>query len=50
MNYDLWGPWSPTVGPNAPLFDSCAPQPMGSAESAVKAWTGAKFPARQVKY
>src|SRR6266850_274670 len=39
MNYDIWGSWSPTVGPNAPLDDSCAPSQQGSAKSAVKAWT-----------
>ena len=48
MNYDVWGSWSPTAGPNAPLYDSCAPQQEGSAQSAVKAWTGANFPANQV--
>jgi chitinase len=46
MNYDIWGPWSPTVGPNAPLEDSCAPQAarVGSASSAVQVWTKAKMP------
>jgi|SRR6266850_844906 len=44
MNYDIWGSWSPTVGPNAPLDDSCAPSQQGSAKSAVKAWTDAGFP------
>ncbi|KAJ3893612.1 glycoside hydrolase family 18 protein [Lentinula edodes] len=48
MNYDIWGSWSPTVGPNAPLNDSCAPTQDGSAVSAVKAWTSAGFPADQV--
>lgn len=48
MNYDVWGSWSSTVGPNAPLSDSCAPQQAGSAESAVKAWTGANFPANKI--
>lgn len=48
MNYDVWGSWSPTAGPNAPLYDSCAPQQEGSAQSAVKAWTGANFPANQI--
>ncbi|KAG9121581.1 hypothetical protein FRC07_002405, partial [Ceratobasidium sp. 392] len=23
MNYDIWGPWSTGVGPNAPLNDTC---------------------------
>jgi chitinase len=48
MNYDVWGPWSPSVGPNAPLDDSCAPSPQGSAKSAVKAWTGAGFPVHKI--
>ncbi|KAF9482667.1 glycoside hydrolase family 18 protein [Pholiota conissans] len=47
MNYDVWGSWSPDVGPNAPLDDSCAPVQAGSATSALKAWTDAKFPASQ---
>jgi len=49
MNYDVWGSFSSTVGPNSPLDDSCAPTKAGSAVSAVKAWTGANFPANQVK-
>ncbi|KAI0320490.1 glycoside hydrolase family 18 protein [Amylostereum chailletii] len=48
MNYDIWGSWSPTVGPNAPLDDSCAPVQDGSATSAVKTWTAAGFPADQI--
>jgi len=32
MNYDIWGSWSTSVGPNAPLDDSCAPSPQGSAK------------------
>jgi chitinase len=48
MNYDLWGSWSATVGPNAPLNDSCATTQQGSAVSAVKAWTGAGFPASKI--
>ncbi|KAI0031321.1 glycoside hydrolase family 18 protein [Vararia minispora EC-137] len=48
MNYDVWGSWSPTVGPNAPLNDSCAPVQDGSAMSAVRAWTQAGFPANQI--
>ena len=50
MNYDIWGSWSNTVGPNAPLDDSCAAVQAGSATSAVKAWTGAGFPASKVGY
>ncbi|KAJ6616460.1 glycoside hydrolase family 18 protein [Mycena sp. CBHHK59/15] len=50
MVYDVWGSWSPTVGPNAPLDDSCAAaaDQDGSAVSAVNAWTAAKFPANQI--
>lgn len=50
MNYDVWGSWSPGVGPNAPLNDSCAPPAAqrGSAVSAVAAWTAAGFPANQL--
>jgi len=48
MNYDVWGSWSPTVGPNAPLDDSCMTSQQGSAMSAVKAWTSAGFAASQV--
>jgi chitinase len=50
MNYDVWGGFSTTVGPNAPLNDSCAPasNQQGSAVSAVQAWTQAGFPADQI--
>lgn len=48
MNYDVWGSWDTTVGPNAPLNDSCASAQDGSAVSAVNAWTGANFPANKV--
>ncbi|KAF8217756.1 glycoside hydrolase [Mycena galopus ATCC 62051] len=46
MNYDVWGSWSPTVGPNAPLNDTCAlsANQDGSAVSAVNSWTNAYFP------
>ncbi|TFY66251.1 hypothetical protein EVG20_g4839 [Dentipellis fragilis] len=48
MNYDIWGSWSSSVGPNAPLNDTCAPTQEGSAVSAVAAWTKAGFPAAQI--
>jgi chitinase len=48
MDYDVWGSWSTSVGPNAPLDDSCSSTPEGSAMSAVKAWTAAGFPASQI--
>ena len=44
MNYDVWGSFSATVGPNAPLNDTCAPTHDGSAVSAVMAWSMAGFP------
>ncbi|KAI0707541.1 glycoside hydrolase superfamily [Cerioporus squamosus] len=51
MNYDRFGSWSPTAGPNAPLDDSCvanATLRQGSAVSSVKAWTDAGFPAHKL--
>ncbi|KAF5356557.1 hypothetical protein D9758_008231 [Tetrapyrgos nigripes] len=48
MNYDIWGSWSATVGPNAPLNDTCASTQAGSGVSAVNAWTAAGFPADQI--
>lgn len=46
MNYDLWGSWSSSVGPNGALNDTCAeaPNQQGSAVHAVKRWTSAGFP------
>ncbi|KAG0708627.1 glycoside hydrolase family 18 protein [Suillus ampliporus] len=50
MDYDVWGSWSSTVGPNAPLNDTCASSAnqQGSAVSAVKAWTDAGIPVNQI--
>lgn len=50
MVYDVWGSWDKTVGPNAPLNDTCAPSAYqeGSAVSAIQAWMSAKFPANQI--
>ncbi|KAF8165592.1 endochitinase [Crassisporium funariophilum] len=50
MNYDIWGPWSATVGPNAPLNDTCAASEnqAGSAVSAVQKWTKAGIPLSQL--
>jgi chitinase len=50
MNYDIWGPWTPTVGPNAPLNDSCAipSDQLGSAVSGVKTWNDAGIPLNQI--
>jgi chitinase len=48
MNYDIWGSWSPSVGPNAPLNDTCSPSPQGSAVSAVRDWSTAGFPRNRI--
>ncbi|KAI9571660.1 glycoside hydrolase family 18 protein [Boletus coccyginus] len=50
MNYDIWGSWSLTVGPNTPLNDTCAAptNQVGSAFSAVKAWTAAGMPVNKI--
>ena len=50
MNYDVWGPWSPTVGSNAPLNDTCAASQnqVGSAVSAVQKWHAAGMPFEQI--
>ncbi len=50
MNYDIWGPWSSTVGPNAPLDDTCAAPAnrMGSAVSFVNAWEAAGMPRHKI--
>jgi chitinase len=50
MNYDIWWPWSPTVGPNAPLNDTCAAtqNQAGSTVSAVQKWHAAGFPLGQI--
>jgi len=50
MNYDIWGGWSDSVGPNAPLDDTCASpsNQQGSAVSAVAAWAAAGMPRSQI--
>ncbi|OAX34531.1 glycoside hydrolase family 18 protein [Rhizopogon vinicolor AM-OR11-026] len=50
MNYDVWGSWFTTVGPNAPLNDTCAApaNQQGSAVSAIKAWGDAGMPANKI--
>ncbi|PPQ78226.1 hypothetical protein CVT25_015545 [Psilocybe cyanescens] len=50
MNYDIWGPWSASVGPNAPLNDTCASAENqdGSAVSAVQKWNKAGIPLHQI--
>ncbi|KAJ7797708.1 glycoside hydrolase family 18 protein [Mycena olivaceomarginata] len=50
MNYDINGPWSSSPGPNAPYGNLCgnSSQPALSAQSALKQWTAAKFPASKL--
>ncbi|KAG6810533.1 hypothetical protein H0H92_011451 [Tricholoma furcatifolium] len=50
MNYDIYGTFSTTTGPNAPLDLSCASKANGnpSATSAVEAWSSAKMPLDQI--
>jgi len=50
MNYDLYGAWSSTAGPNSAINDTCAPaaDQQGSAVSGINAWTKANFPASQI--
>ncbi|KIJ18459.1 chitinase [Paxillus involutus ATCC 200175] len=50
MNYDVFGSWSAAVGSNAPLNDTCASpdHQVGSAVSAVKAWTAAGMPLNKI--
>ncbi|KAG6332514.1 hypothetical protein ID866_6576, partial [Astraeus odoratus] len=50
MAYDINGPWSPRVGPNAPLADSCTESAyqFGSVVTAVKAWRTAGFPLKKM--
>jgi chitinase len=49
MNYDVWGPWANTAGPNAPLKSSCDVRSIeGSAEVGLAAWTAAGVPAAQL--
>ncbi|KAI0319002.1 chitinase [Amylostereum chailletii] len=46
MNYDIWGSWSTSAGPNAPLDDACAlpTYQKGSAMGAVNKWHAAGIP------
>ncbi|KAJ8583637.1 glycoside hydrolase family 18 protein [Rhizopogon salebrosus TDB-379] len=50
MNYDVWGSWSSSVGPNAPLNDTCATpaNQQGSAVFAVEAWSDAGMPVNKI--
>ncbi|KAI6752448.1 hypothetical protein HG530_013817 [Fusarium avenaceum] len=49
MNYDLYGAWSPTAGPNAPLSRSCDPRNnQGAGDEAITKWTSAGMPASKL--
>ncbi|KAI0317778.1 chitinase [Amylostereum chailletii] len=51
MNYDVWGSWSDTAGPNGPLNDTCATDParqVGSGVTAIAAWNKAGIPLNQL--
>ena len=50
MNYDVWGPWSSSVGTNGPLNDTCSPPPQqqGSAVWSVAKWTQAGIPLNKI--
>ncbi|KIK76576.1 glycoside hydrolase family 18 protein, partial [Paxillus rubicundulus Ve08.2h10] len=50
INYDAFGWWSATVGPNAPLNDACTPPDdrAGSAVSSVKTWNDAGIPFNKI--
>jgi len=49
QNYDYFGSWTETAGPNGPLNRSCAPlNDQGSAADAVAAWTAAGIPVNQL--
>ncbi|KAI3604910.1 glycoside hydrolase family 18 protein [Moniliophthora roreri] len=50
MAYDVWGPWSSAVGPNAPLNDTCAApaNQQGSAVWSVDKWASAGIPRNKI--
>ncbi|KAI3574061.1 glycoside hydrolase superfamily [Fusarium oxysporum f. sp. albedinis] len=49
MNYDLYGAWAPTAGPNAPLASKCdSRNTAGSAEEAVSQWSASGIPKNQI--
>lgn len=51
MNYDMFGAWSTTAGPNSPVNDTCAPpsDQEGSAAAGISNWVNAGFPPSQVR-
>ncbi|KAG8163849.1 hypothetical protein KVR01_005767 [Diaporthe batatas] len=49
MNYDLYGAWASTAGPNAPLDSACDTRNvMGSGKMGVQAWIDAGVPANKL--
>ncbi|KAK7432897.1 hypothetical protein QQZ08_000368 [Neonectria magnoliae] len=49
MNYDLHGAWSPTGGPNAPLYMACDPRnTQGAGNEGINKWLAAGIPSSQV--
>ncbi|KAF5012338.1 hypothetical protein FDECE_1565 [Fusarium decemcellulare] len=49
MNYDLYGAWSPTGGPNAPLSRTCDTRNnQGAGDEAVEKWSAAGIPSSQI--
>lgn len=49
MNYDLYGAWASTAGPNAPLDSACdARNIMGAGNMGVQAWIDAGVPANKL--
>lgn len=49
MNYDIFGAWATTGGPNAPIASSCdARNNQGSLELGFAAWTAAGVPASKL--
>lgn len=46
QNYDIYGPWASTAGPNAPLRSACDTRnTQGSGELGINAWLAAGIPA-----
>lgn len=49
LNYDIYGYWCDTAGPNAPLYSSCSTENnQGSAEIGIQAWIDAGIPANKL--
>lgn len=49
MNFDLYGAWSATGGPNSPLSRSCdSRNDQGAGDEAVEKWTKAGIPSSQI--